>query len=111
MQMPSPAKLYVVVDVALSAGQQLAQAVHAAFQLSVRFPVQTEEWHEKSNFLVVLSSPDPLADAIRIKQAHVIVTEPNFDGNPVTAVAFLPHPDVGRLLSAHPLALREPAMS
>lgn len=103
-----PAKLYVVVDEALSPGQQLAQAVHAAFQLSVTYPTAIARWHEDSNFLVVLAAPDPAS--IRAPMPGVAVTEPDLPGSPVTAVAFLPDPAVTRALSNLPLALKQVAM-
>ena len=108
-----PAKLYVVVDAALSPGQQLAQAVHAAFQLSYRFPSATARWFADSNYLVVLSSPDPEAHARQLVNwaKCVVVHEPDLPDNPVTAVAFLPHPSVGRALSSLPLALKQVAMA
>ena len=106
-----PAKIYVVVKDDLSPGQQLAQATHAAFQLAVQYPSRVTDWYWDSNFLVVLSSPDPLSHVPRIGTRHVIVVEPDYPGKPVTAVAFLPAPNVGRYLSHLPLALREPAMT
>jgi hypothetical protein len=88
---------------------QLAQAAHAAFQLSVNHPEAVDRWHAESNFLVVLSHPDPLS--LSGDFVVEVVTEPDLPGDPVTAVAFLPHPGVGRALSSLPLALREPSMS
>lgn len=105
-----PAKLYVVVDAALSPGLQLAQAVHAAFHASVFWPDQIRRWHLESNFLVVLASPDPLAEAQRIGTEFVTVREPDLD-YAITAVVFLPSEHVTRGLSNLPLALKEPAMT
>lgn len=101
-------KLYVVVDSALPPGLQLAQSVHAAFHLSVEHPEVISRWYADSNYLVVLSHPDP--DSLPLAPA-VVVREPDLPGCPVTAVAYLPHPSVGRALSSLPLALREMAMS
>ena len=103
-----PAKLYVVVDAALPPGQQLAQSVHAAFQLSVRYPEAIARWHEDSNFLVVLSAPFP--SDLPVGHGRIVVVEPDLPGCPVTAVAYVPHPDVTRALANLPLALKQVAM-
>jgi hypothetical protein len=104
-----PAKLYVVVDEELSPGQQLAQATHAAFQLSVDFPEAVSFWHAASNYLVVLSHPHPeaLLDDPHLPPPNAVVREPDFPGDPVTAVAWLPRPDVTDALRFFPLALKE----
>lgn len=108
-----PAKLYVVVDAALSPGQQLAQAVHAAFQLSVEYPEAIGLWHSSSNYLVVLSHPriEELVDDPRLPPPYVTVREPDFEGNPVTALGWLPRPDVTDGLAQLPLALKQVAMA
>ena len=98
------------MDDSLPPGHQLAQAVHAAFQLSVRWPTRVSDWYHDSNYLVVLASPDPLSWVERLALPCTVVTEPDFPGEPVTAVAFLPHTDVGRALSSLPLALKDRAM-
>jgi hypothetical protein len=107
-----PAKLYVVVDEALPPGLQLAQATHAAFQLSVVFPERVRKWHLTSNFLVVLAAPiSVLRDFHERGPEHIPVFEPDLPENPLVALAFLPDPRVNRLLSALPLALKERAMT
>jgi len=96
---------------------QLAQAVHAAFQIATAFPSRVSQWHRDSNYLVVLSSPDvnntvpTVQSAGNINTGWVFVTEPDLPGDPVTAVAYLPAPHVGRALSSLPLALKERAMT
>lgn len=103
-----PAKLYVVVDEALPPGMQLAQATHAAFQLSVVFPEAIKRWHLTSNFLVVLAAPiSLLRDLHEQEPEHIPVFEPDLPENPLVALAFLPHPRVNKLLASLPLALKE----
>lgn len=108
-------KLYIIVDARLEPGMQAAQAVHAAFDLAQAYPLPIGEWYRQSNYLVILSSPDLSADAERI-EAHdltymVRTHEPDLPGNPLVAIAIVPSPHVGRLVSELPLALRQPAMS
>jgi hypothetical protein len=119
----APEKLYVVVDETLPPGQQLAQAVHAAFQLSVDWPDRVRDWWITSNYLVVLSCPDPIAERTRVHQAGMTVQgqpevtrcssvyEPDLPGDPCTAVAFCPADHVGRALSSLRLALKEVVMA
>lgn len=112
MSDPAPAaKLYVVVDAALPPGQQLAQSVHAAFQLSCMFPAAIKRWHTDSNYLVVLAAPNldevlHRCAPVLLMAGHVVTREPDMPGNPVTALAFTPHPDITRALSSLPLALK-----
>lgn len=106
-----PEKLYIVVRDDLPPGQQLAQSVHAAFQLAIQFPDDCRSWVMDSNYLVILSDPSPPHVAARLAFHHPSVgfietVEPDLPGSPITAVAFLPSPHVTRALSALPLALR-----
>lgn len=95
---------------------QTAQAVHAAFQLATEHPSLVREWHEKSNFLVVLSVPDEAALVALADEAHErfiireVVFEPDLDDQ-ATAIAMRPGPDAQKLCANLPLALRENAMT
>jgi len=95
----------------LEPGQQLAQATHAAFQLAVQWPARVADWYWDSNYLVVLASPDPLSHVEKVGTRSVVVVEPDYEGQPVTAVAFLPSERAVRYLSHLPLALKERAMA
>jgi hypothetical protein len=108
-------KLYIIVDAALSPGQQVAQATHAAFCLSQAYPAAIGAWYRKSNYLVVLASNNLSADAERL-ESHFLTTairvhEPDLPGNPLVALAILPSEHVERLVSELPLALKGGASS
>ena len=105
--------MYVLVDENLPPGQQLAQAVHAAFQLSVTFPAKIARWYRDSNYLVVLASGDLHRDTERVLDRcadspvpHIYVVEPDYPNEPTTAVAFVPDESLARSLSSLPLALK-----
>ena len=75
------------------------------------YPQSVAQWNDDSNYLIVLSSPDPLShvpkDYSNLHDGkYIVVREPDYEGNPVTAVAFLPDPYMERSLSSLPLALK-----
>jgi hypothetical protein len=89
--------------------------VHAAFSFAYEHPDAMRTWHEDSNFVVVLAARS-LAEMISywpqisLECPHaVLVREPDINDEP-TAFAAL-GADAGRLLSALPLCLKEPAMT
>jgi hypothetical protein len=98
----------------LSPGQQLAQAVHAAFEFSVDHPTLTEVWRRHSNYLVVVAVPDEAAllslanRAYSAELRHTVVREPDY-GNTVTAVVLDPGTAASKLCSSYPLALKPKA--
>jgi hypothetical protein len=97
----------------LSPGQQLAQAVHAAFQFSVEHPTLTEVWHRHSNYLVIVAAPDEAALLGLANRAygrgivHTLVREPD-DDDRAQAIVLEPTDASRRLCSQYPLALRCP---
>ena len=96
----------------LAPGQQLAQAVHSAFEFAVDFPTLTEVWRRHSNYLVIVAVPDEaalLSLANRAAEAdlrHTVVREPDY-GNTVTATVLEPGTAASKLCSQFPLALKE----
>ena len=116
MQVQAGDKLYVVVRRDVPPGLQLAQAVHGAFEAAVAEPERVTDWVGNSNYLVVLSAADEQALAAlagKLATNHVDflqVREPDCNDQ-LMAVVVYPHPEARRMLSALPLALKEPAMT
>ena len=109
--MQDPLKLYIIVDASLSPGMQVAQASHAAFELSLRYPNAISDWHDVSNYVVCLSSND-LRSVVNRLQEHpessvVRIHEPDLEGNPLVALAVRPSHHVGAMLACLPLALKQ----
>jgi len=101
----------------LTSGQQATQAVHAALDFSVAFPELTKEWHDQSNYLVVLAAAnqEELLDlASRAWDAglrYTVFTEPDLpEGDQITAIVIEPGEATSKLCANLPLALREEAM-
>lgn len=98
----------------LSGGEQLAQAVHAAFKHSQDHPVSTGRWHRGSQYLVILAAADEASLRVLMERAtkrgiaHTVWTEPDLHDE-VTAVVFEPGQTARRLCSNLPLALRQAA--
>lgn len=88
--------------------------MHAALSFAFDHPEDGRTWHDSTPWVVVLQVPD---EGSLLTQWHrladvphrVLVREPDLD-NEATALAALGH-EAGRVLSALPLALREPAMA
>lgn len=97
----------------LSPGQQLAQAVHAAFRFAHDWPETVHEWVEESNFLVIVAAPEIAPIVGRCNEEglrYSIAVEPDLD-NQWTAVALQPGVDARRLCANFPLALKEHVMT
>lgn len=99
----------------LSPGQQIAQAVHAAFDFTSKHPELTLTWNRDSNYLVVCQVPDEAALVAltdRAKHAGLrchLVAEPDYDGE-VTALVIEPGERTSKLCASLPLAGKELAM-
>lgn len=81
----------VIVRKDLAPGYKLAQSVHAAFNFSVEFRQEMEQWQAKSNYLCCLEASDFQIDVLRAKLDHekikyTIFEEPDI-GNVLTAIA------------------------
>lgn len=101
-------KLYVVVRDDLPPGLQLAQATHAALQLSLDHHSAVADWNNHT--LIILSVPRErdllslLHDAWTGNLVHAYFVEPDLDDE-FTAVAFAPCVEADRLVAQLPLAL------
>lgn len=118
--MPTKAQYqYILVRGDLSPGLQIAQAAHAAFDFSLKFPEVTRKWSDQSNYICVLQVPDEstLLDYATLAHSqgvrHVIFHDPDVPGTldqgvfgSYTALAVEPG-DFHRHLSSLPLALRD----
>lgn len=78
------------------------------------FPEITKQWHDESNFLVLLSCADTAellqlaGEAWQRGLRYTLFTEPDFPvGQQVTALAIEPGPETSRLCASLPLALRQ----
>jgi hypothetical protein len=92
----------------LTPGQQLAQAVHAAFRFAHDWPETTHDWVEDSNFLVIVAAPDIGPIVARCNEEGIpysLAVEPDMD-NLWTAIALEPGADARRLCANYPLALK-----
>ena len=102
----------MVVRGDLQPSYQAVQAAHAGIQFQHEYPEIAREWHDKAKYLVHLYARDEqhLKDLIFKAECrnikHSIFREPDI-GNEITAVAFEPSREAGKLLSNLPLALRE----
>lgn len=90
----------------------MAQAVHAAFLFAQKHPVDTEDWLENSQYIIIVSVPSEdhlTAMSLHAKKlgiAHEVWREPDLD-NEVTAIAFEPTEASRRLCANLPLAGKE----
>jgi peptidyl-tRNA hydrolase len=95
---------------------QTAQAVHAAVDFSLRYPVLTQHWHDTSNNVVVVATPTEAeilvleSMALTLGLKHHLVIEPDI-GDAATAIALEPGVLAKRLCATFPLALKETAMT
>ena len=95
-------RLYVVVDSSLRGGSVAAQSIHAVVEFSKNFPEDFENWHSNGNTIVVLKH-DNLRN-LEAKLRHMEFDtapffEPDWEGEPMTAFAVVPHNDVQYVLS------------
>lgn len=117
--MPAKAQYqYILVRGDLSPGLQIAQAAHAAFDFSLKFPDTARKWSQTSNYICILNVPDETALLDYATKAyggghrHVIFHDPDVPGDSpdrvgsYTALAIEPG-DFYRHLSSLPLALRD----
>lgn len=89
----------------MTPGNQATQGIHAALQYAVEHPEETSKWYNESNYLVFLAARDKgELEVIRDKYPCTETYEPDFDGQPLTAIALI---DDGRGLSSLPLALKK----
>lgn len=100
--------MYVVVRGDLSPGLQAAQAVHAGFLFATEYPEATREWHDTSQYVIVLQVPNLERLTERYARfpssiPRVMFTEPDL-GDAPTAFAALGH-EAADLLSDLRLAL------
>lgn len=76
---------------------QAAQASHAAFEFSLKYPDLTQKWHDDSSYLILLNVPDEEALLDIAGELHAagvpfsIMYEPDI-GNQATAIAVAPSP-------------------
>lgn len=96
----------------LRPGAQASQLVHATVQFEKEhFEIQNE-WFNKSNHLVLLSTENEESLEKLLLKANIkgikssAFHEPDFD-NQLTAVAFEPCQDTCKLVSSLPLAFKE----
>jgi hypothetical protein len=96
----------------LKPGAQIAQVAHAAIQFQHEYPLISKEWHDKSNYIVILAAKDE-QDLIKVLERCgkaglkvSVFTEPDL-GNQITAIAIEPSDMTQRICSNLPLALRE----
>lgn len=104
-------KLYVVVRDDLSPGDMICQSAHAVADFCMRYPGRAAQWHDNSNYLIILSVPNEqlLVELIERLEGFrsIVVHEPDLDDE-ITAIA-VEH-DAWRILSSLPLACREKIM-
>lgn len=93
----------------MPAGHQTAQVAHAVADFAFKKPEAFQEWHLKSQFVVVLQARDTHhLEALRVKaetQALLVIPfhEPDLAGE-LTSLAFVPHTANKSFLSNLPLA-------
>lgn len=93
----------------LSFGLQAAQATHGVIEFCLQYPEITRDWHDKSNYIVVLAvdNEEDLVDIIQRAETKNIwfcyFNEPDLDDE-VTVVVLEPGLDSRRLSSNIKLA-------
>ena len=101
-------RLYVVTRADLPLGLQAAQAAHAAFEFSIRYPLITQQWIDSSNFIVLATTPDERSLLSLHRQAidsglrACLNYEPDV-GDTATATVIEPGPTAKRLCRDLPL--------
>ncbi len=95
-------KLIVITRRDLSIGLQAAQAAHGVVEFCLHYPEITREWHDKSNYIVILAvdNEEELLHIIQKAEAknirYIYFNEPDLD-NEITAVVFEPGLDSRKL--------------
>ena len=103
--------MYVITRDDLSVGYQAVQSSHAAIDFVIKYPELAREWHERSNYLVILSVPSEseLQQVVQTLTDRNLLFqpfhEPDID-NQLTAVAIEPSERAKRFCSRFKLALR-----
>ena len=96
----------------LPVGTQALQSAHALADFIYQHPLESKEWHTKSNYLVFLTVADEeqliklISKAILMGIKHTVFREPDLD-NQITAVAFQPSEQARKLTSSCPLLGKE----
>jgi len=104
-------KLYLVTHANLSAGYQIAQVAHVVANYMLTHPEAAKNWHEISNYIIVLEVDDTQAlddlklDAEEKRLQVVEFKEPDLDYE-TTALAFTPSEMTRLFLRNLPLAGR-----
>lgn len=100
----------------LSAGEQAAQVAHVAFEFTIENPSLVRQWHQDSNYLVIVAVADGHAihelavKADDFNLAYWVMQEPDMNDE-ATAIALEPGQVARKLCASLPLALREPAVT
>ncbi len=108
----SQQKLYVITREDLKPGYQAVQAVHAAIDFIFKYPDISRNWHDISNYLVILSVPtesELKRTAQTLTAANLLFSpfhEPDID-NQLTAIAIEPSEKAQRFCSGYKLALKD----
>lgn len=96
----------------MSPGQQAVQSAHAAIDFIFKYPHISKDWHELSNYFVILSVPtesELQRTAQTLEAADLLFSpfyEPDID-NQLTAIAIEPSEKAQRFCSRYKLALKE----
>lgn len=105
-------KLRVVTRRDLSVSTQAVQSGHAAIDFQHQYPIESREWHTKSNYLALLTVSNEseliklITKAILTGIKHTVFREPDLN-NEITAVAFEASESARRLTSSCPLLGKE----
>lgn len=104
-------KLYVITRDDLSLAQQAVQSAHAAVDFVINYPKESREWHDTSNYLIVLSvsNEEELEKlynrAIKHGLCALAFREPDIN-NQITSVAIEPSKEAKRICKKLSLALK-----
>lgn len=105
-------KLVTVTRQDLTAGYQVVQTAHAIADFSYDHPDVFRQWKQESNSIITLAVKDEqsLINLYnKLKEKTEFITEfrePDID-NEMTAIAIYGTPDIRKMLSNIPLALKE----
>ena len=105
-------KLYIVVRADINPGLQCAQIAHTAFGFSLKYPEETLNWYNNSNYIAILNCNNEeylrkLIDKSIVKNIkHYVFVESDLD-NQITAVAFEATISSKKMCSNLKLALKD----
>lgn len=100
-------KLYVVTHANLSVGYQAAQIAHAVADFTQQHSVETQQWHNRSNSVIILEAHNVEELYGFIEKAenkgitYTYFREPDL-GDEITAIAFAPGKETVKMLSNLP---------